>query len=154
MLLRLTLAAIMMATLATGVRAQSVITADPAVIAGVIKDLGFRAGIKSDSSGNPRITSTSEGVRFSVYFYGCNNGRGCDSIQFQAGFDFNDPQPQDLVARWNSAKRYTRAVLTENGDPIVRLDVNLDGGVSRANFEDTFNIWTILLGADRSVDAG
>ncbi len=149
MLVRLAFAVSVLFAAATGVNAQQTVTADPNTIAEIIKDEGFRAGIKSDSSGNPRITSTSQGVRFSIYFYGCENGRNCDSIQFQAGFDFNDPQPADVVLRWNREKRFTRAVLTDNGDPIIRLDVNLDGGVTRANFQDTFDIWTILLGQFR-----
>lgn len=145
---RIVLAAIMMAATFQTASAQNVTADDPAAFADYITSLGYRANLEASGEGRPKIVSATEGVRFNIYFYGCNEQKiECNSVQFQAGFDFNDPQSPELVTTWNSSKRFAKATLTKNGDPIIRMDVNLDkGGVSPSNFNDTFRIWSLLLG--------
>ena len=147
MIVRLVAAAWFM-VFASGAALADNLTADnPDAVAAAIRDMGYRAEMNADSNGKPKISSSAEGVNFSIYFYGCDDKNlGCDSIQLQAGFDVSDPRPQEIITDWNSRKRYAKASLTKNGDPIIRFDINLDkDGISRSNFEDTFKIWSLLL---------
>lgn len=128
--------------------ASPMITADPARIAGVLMEEGYRAEMDTDSQGDPLIRSASSGVNYSIYFYGCTNGFNCSEIQFSAGFDL-DPGAIGLrdINMWNSEKRFGQAFLDDEGDPYVQFDVNLgDGGVAEANFVDTLDFWNTVLG--------
>ncbi|HRQ66141.1 MAG TPA: YbjN domain-containing protein [Xanthomonadaceae bacterium] len=39
---------------------------------------------------------------------------------------------------WNRTKRYSRAYLDDDGDPVLESDLDLDGGVHRKRVEDFF----------------
>ena len=133
MIVRLALAASIMAAASNFACADNLTADNPEAVAAAIRDMGYRAEMKTDSKGKPKISSSTEGVNFSIYFYGCDDKNlGCDSIQLQAGFDVREPRSQDIITDWNSRKRYAKASLTKEGDPIIRLDINLDkDGVSR-----------------------
>lgn len=147
MITRLVAATVFMISVGNLAHAENLTADNPESIAAAIRDMGYRAEMTTDSKGKPKIASSAEGVNFSIYFYGCDEKNlGCDSIQLQAGFDFNKGLPDSVATDWNSRKRYAKAAMTKDGDPIIRFDVNLDkDGVSRSNFEDTFKIWSLLL---------
>ena len=47
---------------------------------------------------------------------------------------------------WNLGKRFTKAYTDGKGDPAIEMDVNLAGGVTRRNLEETFSLWTFSMG--------
>ena len=147
MLFRIALPALALIAGIHGAQAQNLAASDPAAIAATITQMGYRSEMQADPQGNPKIASSAEGVNFSIYFYGCSGEHDkCTSIQFRAGFDKKDPLDQSVATEWNETKRFAKARLTSNGDPILRFDVNLDkDGVTKSNFTDTFRIWTLLL---------
>ncbi len=49
------------------------------------------------------------------------------------------------INNWNRTKRFGKAYLDNDGDPILVMTVNLDYGVTRDNLEDDFNWWTIAI---------
>ncbi|MGG7567935.1 YbjN domain-containing protein [Rhodovulum sp. DZ06] len=110
-----------------------------------LKDDGYKATMDVDASGRPKISSSAEGVNFTVFFYDCTDKTDCRSIQFHAGFNKRDPMTTAEMNAWNRSKRYARAYVTDDGDPIIKMDINMDYGVSRRNFGDTFHIWRLLL---------
>jgi hypothetical protein len=42
---------------------------------------------------------------------------------------------------WNASKRYTRAYLDKDGDPVLEADLDLEGGVSYGALAEFFKTW-------------
>ncbi|MDY6829342.1 MAG: YbjN domain-containing protein [Pseudomonadota bacterium] len=80
-----------------------------------------------------------------MFFYGCNDeGKDCDDIQFAAAWSGYDVTVVD-ANRWNSKKRFGKAYIDGDGDPVLAMTVNIDYGVTLSNLDDTFKWWTRAL---------
>lgn len=124
--------------------AEQLITAqDPEVILEVAKGFGS-ANLDQDSSGDPRITGRIEGVKYGITFYGCKSGKECDDVVFVAAWSDTDVSLNE-VNGWNLKKKFGKAYIDGDGDPRLEMAVNLEYGVSKENFEDTFDWWTTAL---------
>ncbi len=77
-------------------------------------------------------------------FYGCEKGENCDDIQFIASWSDIEISLQD-VNEWNSKKRFGKAYLDSEGDPVLEISINTDYGISKKNLEDSFDWWTIAI---------
>jgi len=125
-------------------QAQSLIDAsNPQGILNIARGYGS-ADLTTDSTGDPKITGRTEGIAYSVWFYGCSDGRNCKSIQFSSGWVSDRVSLRD-VNRWNKTKRFGKAYLDDDDDPILEMNVTLDGGVSRSNLDDAFDWWKVVL---------
>jgi hypothetical protein len=125
---------------AFNVSAQDLVTADdPEKILDIARGFGS-AELESDEDGAPVIRGRMDGRRYSVYFYGCEDGTGCSTIQFwtwvEAPLD-----PLGSVNSWNRDFRFGKAYVDGEGDIILEWDVNLWGGVTPRNLDDTFDWW-------------
>lgn len=126
---------------------QPVISAEnPQQVAELIRDLGFQAKLETDNVGDPVIRSSSSGVEFSIYFYDCKNNKRCKSLHFTAGYDLDEGSSLEAMQQWNADKRFASAYLDDESDPFLQMDVNTEGGVTRENFESTFDLWQSLKG--------
>jgi len=128
--------------------AQMITATEPQNIAAVLQSEGYAAKIEKTSDGDPVIRSKSSGSNFSVYFYNCEKGKNCATVQFNAGYNTDeDKQPTlEKINDWNKGRRFGRAYLDNENDPIVEMDVDLDdGGLSRDLFVDNFEIWTSIM---------
>lgn len=126
--------------------AQMVQAADPASLVRELQGMGYRAELTRDDSGDPLIRSASSGTDFLILFYGCEDGKSCDTVQFFAGF--SDPENGSVAAMniWNSKNRFSRAYIAESGAARIELDLDLDdGGMSSALFRDNIEFWTIVM---------
>lgn len=124
--------------------AEQLISAqEPEVILEVAKGFGS-ANLDKDSSGDPRITGRIEGVKYGITFYGCNSGKECDDVVFVAAWSDTDVSLND-VNGWNLKKKFGKAYIDKDGDPRLEMAVNLEYGVSKENFEDTFDWWSTAL---------
>lgn len=119
---------------------------NPGQLASIIQDLGYRAAVDVDGIGDPMIRSSAEGIEFVIYFYNCTDNAACKFVLFRAGFDLVNGTTDDVVNEWNANALFGRAYLDDEADPWLEMSVNLDGGVSRANFEDSYHWWTVVLG--------
>jgi len=125
-------------------QAQSLITAaNPQTILDIARGYGS-AELSTDSVNDPLITGRIDGTSYRVYFYGCSNGRNCKTIDFYAAWSSNRVSLRD-VNEWNRTKRFTKAYLDSDDDPILEMSVNLDNGVSRGNLDYTFDWWKVTL---------
>ncbi len=106
--------------------------------------LGYRADLSTDASGDPAIEGRISSTDYAIQFYECENGEFCNSVQFIADTPLPIGKSVEDVNAFNMRWRYVRASISEN---IVRLqmDVNLDGGVTAGNIEDTLDIWRRLV---------
>ena len=126
--------------------ANAQVMADVDVIAVFLQEFGLPTEKSVDPDGDPKIDSRIEGTRFAVYFYGCDNGKDCDSIQFSTGFDLKEPMTLEAANTWNRDKRFGKVYLDEDGDPYIEYDVNTDfDGIGAENFDDSIDLWRALL---------
>lgn len=130
--------------------AQLVDPATPESIAEQLRASGFKAEVHPPTNSNgPGITSkAAEGVDFDISFDACDaDGKRCQVMVFTAGFQFKDPDKRPSKAdlnRWNLTE-YGKAVANANGDPWLDLEVNLVGGITKANLVDTMKWWNGLV---------
>ncbi len=126
--------------------AQSLVEAnDPYRLMSLLREAGYAVELTTDNVGDPRISAALNGTNFSVYFYDCENGTACKTLQFSAGFDLRDGLSLESANSWNREKRYGTVYLDEENDPYLQMDVNIDYGVTEENFVDNFNLYTRLL---------
>ena len=136
------------ASCASAAGAQTVTAKDPQQIASLLQAEGYAAKVEKTSDGDPVIRSKSSGSNFSVFYYNCEKGLNCATVQFHAGYDTEKGKGPTLekINEWNMNNRFGRAYLDDEGDPIVEMDVDLDdGGLSRELFIDNFEFWTSIM---------
>lgn len=126
--------------------ADEVRSDDPSSLVRVLQNMGYRAELTKDSSGDPMIKSTASGADFAILFYGCKSNRNCTTVQFFAGF--KDPDNGSLAAmnKWNLDNRFGRAYQADSGSARLEGDIDLDmGGMSAALFRDNLEVYIALL---------
>lgn len=107
---------------------------------------GYGSAVKeADSQGDPKISGRINGISYVVLFYGCTNNTDCTSIQFQAAWANPGHVTADMLNEWNRDKRFGKAYLDDENDPVIEWDVNLFGGVSARNMDDTIDWWKLVL---------
>jgi len=120
---------------------------DPASLVRAMQNAGFRAELAVDNIGYPMVRSSTQGINYAIFFYGCrDDGTECTNVQFEATFTMNSPLTAESMNAFNSAKRFIRVVVNDQGNPAIRMDVNMTGGVSEDYFLDMINLWDILVG--------
>lgn len=117
----------------------------PQAIAGLMQQAGYRAVVTTDNVGDPKIESSAAGADFSIYFYDCENGQNCLSLQYTSGYDLPDGASLGLINDWNSTKRFGFAYLDNENDPFLNYDVNMSYGVTEQNFLDSLSLWDTIL---------
>jgi hypothetical protein len=130
---------------APAVTAQSLIDARSVdEIANIARGYGS-ATLQTDSAGDPQIMGRIDGIQYTVNFYGCNSGANCTTIQFRAAWKNPGNVTLEQMNSWNQDKRFGKAYLDFDNDPVIEWDINLFGGVSARNLDDTFDWWKIVL---------
>lgn len=128
--------------------AQEVVSAaNPAQLATIIQDLGYKAKQDVDDIGDPIIYSGIGGTDFSIQFYGCDESTNdqCRVLLFRVGYDLPDGTNLKAVNEWNEQALVGRAYLDNEDDPWLEWAVNTFGGVTRQSFEDTYDWWEVAL---------
>jgi hypothetical protein len=133
---------------AHGLDGRLIDASDPARVLALMQELGFTATLGQDQIGDPMITGTLGGARYAILSYGCAQQGACDSLQFVAvieGVRLSFERANAYNLRW----RYGRLSVTDTGDLVLKMDVNLDGGVTRANLADSLSLWAEVLATVR-----
>lgn len=132
--------------LSTGVvSAQVVDPSRPFSVVVALQDLGYRADLESDSSGDPKIRSSIEGVNYSFWFYGCTNNQNCTGWNMSAGFDLENGLSMYKVNQWNRTKLIGRVYLDDQNDPFIDYYVVARGGLDRVTFERVMARWGVAI---------
>lgn len=106
---------------------------------------GFQVELTSDGV-NPQIKSTARSDPFTVHFYGCDQeGENCGFIQFTTGWNLEFGITLAKIEEWNSTKVFGQAYRDADKNPWLSMAVNLKGGVSVENFDDTVDWWKFVL---------
>jgi hypothetical protein len=120
---------------------------NPEALVNIIQDLGYRANLEIDGEGDPMIRSSVGGTQFTVVFYGCGEAHDqCQILMFKAGYEMNEAVGMDVINEWNATRLFGRAYLDEVSDPWIELVLNVHGGVTRQQFENTFEWWETSVG--------
>ena len=139
-------AALATAVTAAPAQAQLVRAQDPQSLVRALQNGGYSAELGVDGVGDPKITSSSSGTTFQIFFYNCTNHKECATIQFHSGYHLEQSPTLDLINQWNRSQRFGRGYLDKTNDPILEMDVDLDdGGLSPALFIDNVEFWTSVL---------
>jgi Putative bacterial sensory transduction regulator len=140
--------AIAAAGIALPAQAQMVSAKKPETLVASLQAAGYSAEMQKDSGGDPMIKSSVGGHPFRVIFYGCKANRDCTTIAFSSGYDKKSETSLASINQWNREKRFGRAFLDGEGDPILAMDVDLDdGGISSALFTDNLEFWVAVKAA-------
>ena len=128
-------------------QAQLVRAQDPGTLVRALQKEGYAAKLGVDKVGDPLITSGASGTTFQIFFYNCTGNKNCATVTFHSGYDLTTSPGLDRINEWNRGKRFGRAYLDKEDDPILEMDLDLDdGGLSPALFIDNVQFWTSVLG--------
>ncbi len=128
-------------------QAQMVRAQEPASLVRAMEQAGYPAKLGTDKVGDPMITSSIGERAFQVFFYNCKDHLACATVQFHVGYDLTSSPSFERINEWNRVKRFGRAFLDNENDPILEMDVDLDdGGLSQLLFVDNLEFWSSVLG--------
>ena len=127
-------------SMAPGAAPALVEASDPMAILEAAKTIGT-AEIATDGRGDPKIAGRIDASKYVILFHGCTNSADCRSIRFMVAWKAKEKLPLARINTYNDEKRFGKAYLDKDGDPTLELDVNLAGGVSRRNLEETCAQW-------------
>lgn len=126
---------------------SNICASDPQGIVNTLQVLGYRAQLgKSETTGNPKIESAESGYTFTIYFYGCEKGINCTSLNFLSTFEKNAKYTPAFVNFWNKTNRFSQLALEDDGALAISYDLSTVGGVNQINFSDVADWWQLTLG--------
>jgi hypothetical protein len=114
-------------------------TLDPSTILDLAKGYGS-AKLEKDDGGDPMVTGRLQGMKYVIYFYGCDNHEKCKSLQFSSGY--TDAFTADQANEWNKKYRWIKAYSGDGSN--FKMDVSFIGGITNANLEEQFSTWDSL----------
>jgi len=127
--------------------AGMVCASDPATVMTAMTAANLNPSLGKDGQADPMIESEgAASYRFTVYFYGCEKARNCDSLRFQVMFDKEEGATAALANKWNANHRFVQAAVRDDGRFMLAYDVPTIGGVNTRNFTDILDWWTSMLG--------
>jgi hypothetical protein len=109
-----------------------------------------------DDDQGPWIRGEMDGTIYTISFLNCQNGANCTSVQFRAWWNSEGAHTLEMMNDWNRQRRFSDAYLDSRGNATIEFDVNLAGGVTAVNFDDTVQWWRAVLREFRStvIDPG
>lgn len=128
--------------------AQTINGASPAEVAELMEELGLDAQYENiaDAEG-PTLSAYYGDTQFLITFEACDaDGEDCELIVFRCGFAMDPSEQPDLETLnvWNSTN-WGKAMMDDEGDPWIVLEVNTVGGITEDNLIDTFSWWESLI---------
>ena len=132
--------------------AALICASNPAGIVSSLQAQGYKAGLgKSESTGNPKISSGAAGYDYTIFFYGCEKGAECTSLGFSITFADDGGNSVGLANEWNKDKRFSAMSYDESDKTLMMTyDVTTIGGLNQVNFADTVDWWQTMLGQART----
>lgn len=123
--------------------AQTVSAASPDTIAAVLTARGLPSDLKQQPDGNPYIRSAFDDMPFLIALMNCDAQKAqCKTVQFYFGFNDRKGFALEKLNEWNRTKRFARAYLDTENDPVLVMDVDTDmGGVPKAVFNENLDVW-------------
>lgn len=125
------------------VQAQNVVAKSASSLERFFQDEGAEVDATVDNVGDPKLDVTYYGNEFSVYYYGCDDNRNCDAVQFFSGYKTDGSVRLSKINTWNAENRYARAYVSDSGSARIEMDIYLgDDGVSADDFAAMVSLWS------------
>ena len=118
----------------------------PQTVVDALHQAGYKAKLGKDKVGDPMVESAAGGYDFTLFFYECEHGRDCASVQFLVSFKADSTNTPALANEWNQKQRFSQMSVDDDGSLDIRLDVNTFGGLNQKNFADTIDWWAARMG--------
>lgn len=100
----------------------------------------------TDGEDDPMFRGRMSGIKYALYFYGCDNHKDCNNGTFVAYFDGNDyVTDPDVINDYNNRYRFGKASVDQDGDLEINFSFAFKGGVSREALDDTFDWWRVVM---------
>ena len=93
----------------------------------------------------PWIRAEIDGIVYSISFLNCTAGRDCTSLQLRAWWESDGVHSIEAMNTWNRERRWSAAYLDIDNNATIEFDVNLAGGITAVNFDDTMQWWDAVL---------
>lgn len=116
----------------------------PEVVAQATRDAGYRAELKTNSKGEPFISSATNGSDFTIEFYGCKAKIDCGSLQFYSFYKKDAYYTLEMVNEWNARKRFMKIAIDSDGDLSQYMDFTAIGAQSQKTFADMLDWYTVM----------
>ena len=92
------------------------------------------------------LRATLDGIIYTISFLNCDDaGLNCTTVQFRAWWNSEGSHTVDEMNQWNIDRRFSAAYLDDRGNATIEWDVNLAGGVTAVNFDDSLQWWHTVL---------
>lgn len=118
--------------------------AAPEMIRELARGYGTAQATK-DNVGDPMIKGKANSLAYSIFFYDCQKGANCTSVQFQAAFDIGKKVKIEIINDWNIKKRFAKAERNDKGNGVLRMDYSLNGGATREHIDNAMDMWFMQL---------
>jgi len=100
---------------------------------------------RSDDDGR-WIRAELDSIIYTIAFLNCDdNDANCTTVQFRAWWESNGQHNVDGMNQWNRDRRFSAAYMDSSDNATIEFDVNLTGGVTAVNFDDTVQWWQAVL---------
>ncbi len=86
----------------------------------LMQDLGYRAELLADSSGDPQIRMAMNGFTVNIYTYGYTLDN-CKTLLFRLGFDLTDGTSLKAVNDYNRTKIWGRVWMDDESDSWLEM---------------------------------
>lgn len=93
---------------------------DPDSVVNAFQEYGLATKRDTDSVGDPMLTTKMNGLNVTVYFYGCDDNKNCQTLQFVVRLNDEGATDVNKTNVWNDEKLYGRAYID---DGIVVFDL-------------------------------
>lgn len=114
-------------------------------VAEVLQSKGYKAEITTDSVGDPKVRSATDGTDFSILFYGCNKGPRCAAIQFMVGFNLRNGTTYERMNEWNRKNNFGKAYLDDEMDPFLNMTIDTEHGFLTEGLANNLDTWASVM---------
>jgi hypothetical protein len=126
-------AALLLAVAPAAAQNKPMLAVDAQTVASILQENGLETEIGTDSYGDPMVTVTptkalrAAGMR--VIFYDCDGQGMCNSLAF-VSYYLGSPG-LETINTWNQERRWTKVYVAGDGDSVLEMDVNAEGGIGQ-----------------------
>lgn len=83
---------------------------------------------------------------YTISFLNCDDAHeNCTSVQLRAWWQSNGAHSIEDMNQWNRDRRFSAAYLDSDNNATIEWDLNLAGGVTAVNFDDSLQWWQAVL---------
>jgi hypothetical protein len=124
-------------------QAENVYASDGQSLARFLLEECAEVETTTDNVGDPKLRVDYYGSEFSVYYYGCEDNRNCDAVQFFSGYQTDGAVRLSTINEWNMENRFARSYVSAEGSARIEMDIFMGrDGISADDFARQVSMWS------------